>query len=154
MSSIVDHTALKVNQTFIIGLLVIAFLLDWPWLVAFVAAVMVVGSIWPQAGLFKLVYQRAIKPAGLLKPDPRPDSPQQHLFAQAVGGLMLLLAMLSFIAGLPALGWLLAGVVVVLAAVNLFFGFCAGCFMYFQLGRLGIRPNLPTWATVRAGTRK
>ncbi len=154
MSSTVDHMALKVNQTFIIGLLVIAFLLDWTWLVAFVAAVMVVGSIWPQAGLFKLIYQRALKPAGLLKPDPRPDSPQQHLFAQALGGLMLLLATLSFVAGWPSLGWLLAGVVVILAAVNLIFGFCVGCFMYFQLGRLGVRPTLPTWETARVGTRQ
>ncbi len=154
MSATVDHMALKVNQAFIIGLLVIAYLFDWTWLVAFVAAVMIVGSVWPQAGLFKLIYQRALKPAGLLKPDPRPDSPQQHLFAQAVGGLMLLLATLSFVVGLPVLGWLLAGIVIALAAVNLIFGFCAGCFMYFQLGRLGIRPNLPTWETAGAATKK
>ena len=30
----------------------------------------------------------------------------------------------------------LAFVVIALAAVNLFFGFCAGCFVYFQLQRL------------------
>jgi hypothetical protein len=35
--------------------------------------------------------------------------------------------------------------VVSLAAVNLFLGFCAGCFMYYQLARRGLRPNLPTW---------
>jgi hypothetical protein len=39
--------------------------------------------------------------------------------------------------------------VVTLAAVNLFLGFCAGCFMYYQLGRVGIRPNLPTWQAAR-----
>jgi hypothetical protein len=26
----------------------------------------------------------------------------------------------------------------VLAAANLFFGFCAGCFVYYQLGKLGV----------------
>ena len=33
-------------------------------------------------------------------------------------------------------GWALAIVVIVLAAINLIFGFCAGCFVYFQLARL------------------
>lgn len=149
--TLIDHMALKVNQGFIIGLLVLAFLLDWTWLVAFVAAVMLVGTIWPGAGLFKLVYQRALKPAGLLKPDVREDSPQQHLFAQGVGGLMLLVAGIAFWAGAAVVGWLFTAIVVVLAAVNLFFGFCAGCFMYYQLGRFGVKPSLPTWqaATVK-----
>jgi hypothetical protein len=36
----VDQSALQVNQTFIIGLLVTAFVLDSVWLVAFVGVVM------------------------------------------------------------------------------------------------------------------
>jgi hypothetical protein len=32
----------------------------------------------------------------------------------------------------------MAWVVVVLAALNLFLGFCAGCFVYYQLNRLGV----------------
>lgn len=146
----VDHTALKFNQASIITLVVAAFLLDWPLLVTFVAAVMLVGSIWPQAGLFKLIAQRGLEPAGLLKADLREDIPQPHLFAQAIGGVMLLLAAVAFLAGAPLLGWVLAGIVVALAAVNLFLGFCAGCFLYYQLGRAGIRPSLPTWQPVAA----
>lgn len=140
----VDHTALKVNQASIITLLLLAFLFDWPLLVAFVAAVMLVGSVWPKAGLFKWVAQRA-ESAGLLKPDLREDIPQPHLFAQAVGGLFLLAALIAFWAGAATVGWVLAAIVVILAGVNLFLGFCAGCFMYYQLGRAGIRPSLPTW---------
>lgn len=145
----VDHAALKFNQASIISLLVVAFLFDWTVLVTFVAAVMLAGSIWPQAGLFKLLAQRALEPAGLLKPDLREDYPQPHLFAQAVGGLMLLVAVVAFAVGAPLVGWVLAGIVVALAAVNLFLGFCAGCFLYYQLGRLGIRPSLPTWQPSR-----
>jgi hypothetical protein len=44
MNTKVDQTALKFNQASIILLLVLAFLLDAAWLVAFVAAVMVVGT--------------------------------------------------------------------------------------------------------------
>jgi len=141
----VDHTALKVNQAFIIGLLVLAWLLAQPWLVAFVGLVMLVGTIWPQAGLFKRIYSDLLKPAGLLKPAPRPDTPAPHLFAQGVGALVLGAALLAFATGGVVAGWLLTALVIVLAAVNLFAGFCVGCFIYFQLARRGIELNLPLW---------
>lgn len=149
MATKVDHSLLKANQVSIIALLVLAWLLDWTWLVAFVAAVMVVGSVWPKAGLFKLLAQRVLQRRGWLKPDVREDLPQPHLFAQAVGGLFLLAASVCFLLGAAVAGWALTAIVVVLAAVNLFLGFCAGCFMYYQLGRLGIKPTLPTWQVAR-----
>lgn len=141
----VDLTALKVNQTSIIVLLAWAFLFDWPWLVALVALVMLVGTFAPEAGLFKQFYSRVLRPAGLLKPNVVADAPQPHLFAQGVGGVFLLLASLAFLVDWAAVGWVLTGIVIVLAAVNLLFNFCAGCFMYYQLGRRGIKPSLPSW---------
>jgi hypothetical protein len=141
----VDQTALKFNQACIIVLLAWAFLFNWPWLVALVAVVMLVGTFLPDAGLFKQFYSRVLRPAGLLKPNVVADEPQPHLFAQGVGGLFLVLASLSFLLGWSVLGWVLTGIVIALAAVNLLFGFCMGCFMYYQLGRRGIRPSLPSW---------
>ena len=149
MSTKVDHALLKANQAAIITFLVIAFLLNWVWLVAFVAVVMLVGSVLPTAGLFKIGARRLLRPLGLFKPDVREDLPQPHLFAQAVGGLFLVAALLASWAGVALLGWTLAAIVIVLAAVNLFLGFCAGCFMYYQLGRAGIRPSLPTWQAAK-----
>ena len=149
MSTKVDHALLKANQAAIITFLVIAFLLNWVWLVAFVAVVMLVGSVLPAAGLFKIGARRLLRPLGLFKPDVREDLPQPHLFAQAVGGLFLVAALLAFWGGVSTLGWALAAIVIVLAAVNLFLGFCAGCFMYYQLGRAGIRPSLPTWQAAK-----
>lgn len=134
----VDHTALRVNQAFIIGLLIAAFVADlWP-LVAFVSAVMLVGTAWPAAGLFKAVYTRVLRPAGLLKPDVIADNPEPHRFAQGLGGVFTLAAALALAAGAPLVGWALAWLVVALAALNLFLGFCAGCFVYYQLNRLGV----------------
>ncbi|HAJ38676.1 MAG TPA: DUF4395 domain-containing protein [Chloroflexi bacterium] len=141
----VDQTALRFNQASIILLLVAAFLLDAVWLVAFVAAVMLVGTIWPQAGLFKQVYARGFKPAGLLKAHVIDDDPQPHLFAQGLGGIFLALSTAALWLGVPLVGWLLAALVIVLAAINLFLGFCLGCFIYYQLGRAGIKPALPSW---------
>jgi len=147
MGTQVDHTALRFNQAMIIALLLAAFLLNWTWLVALTAAVMLIGTIWPAAGLFKLIYARLLKPAGLLRPDVIQDDPAPHLFAQGLGGLVLLAATAVLIAGAPLAGWTLAGVVVVLAAVNLFLRFCLGCFIYYQLARRGIRLDLPAWRT-------
>ncbi len=141
----VDQTALKFNQASIILLLVLAFLLDSVWLVAFVAAVMVVGTLWPNAGLFKQIYARGLKPAGLLKANVIADDPRPHLFAQGLGGIFLVLSAAALWLGLPVVGWTLAGIVIALAAINLFLGFCLGCFIYYQLGRAGIKPALPSW---------
>jgi hypothetical protein len=141
----VDQTALKFNQASIILLLVLAFLLDAAWLVAFVAAVMVIGTIWPNAGLFKQIYARWLKPTGLLKPNVIDDDPQPHLFAQGLGGIFLVLSAAALWLGLLVVGWTLAAIVIALAAINLFLGFCLGCFIYYQLGRAGIKPALSSW---------
>ncbi len=78
----------------------------------------------------------------LLKPDVKPDDPAPHLFAQGLGALMLIASVVALWAGAAALGWLLAGVVVALAAVNLFLNFCLGCFLYYQLARPRHAPRI------------
>lgn len=134
----VDHTALKVNQAFIIGLLLVAFLLSSWWLVALVGAVMLLGTATPQLALFKQIYRRLMLPAGLLKARIVPDNPEPHLFAQGFGGVVLTLALLALAGNQAVLGWALVWLVVALAALNLFVGFCAGCFLYYQLNKLGV----------------
>ena len=59
----VDHSALRVNQAFIIGLLLLAFVLDSVWLVAFVGGVMLLGTAVPGLSLFKRAYQHLLKTA-------------------------------------------------------------------------------------------
>ncbi len=134
----VDQSALKVNQAFIIGLLILAFVLDSVWLVAVVAAAMLLGTAVPSLALFKGIYQRGLKPAGIVKPDVIVDNPEPHRFAQGFGGVVLVGALVALVAGATTLGWGLVGLVIVLAALNLFLGFCAGCFVYYQLNRLGV----------------
>ncbi|MCL4265040.1 MAG: DUF4395 family protein [Anaerolineae bacterium] len=134
----VDQSALKVNQAFIIGLLVLAFLLDAVWLVVLVAVVMLVGTAVPALGLFKRIYQHILQPAGIVKPQVIEDNPQPHRFSQGLGGVFVTLATLALLTGLPTVGWALVWLVVILAGLNLFLGFCAGCFMYYQLHKLGV----------------
>ena len=139
----VDQTALKFNQASIIALTVLGFLLNQPLLVLFVGLVLATGTLFPGAALFKGVYRALFVPRGWLKPNLIADDPAPHRFAQGVGATFLLAssaALLVFRQPVP--GWTLAWVVVVLAAVNLFFGFCAGCFVYYQLDRLGVLSRL------------
>lgn len=135
----VDTTAIKFNQASIITFTLLAYVLDLPWLVLFVGAVLAMGSIWPGAALFQQVYRQVLKPIGLVKPHVIDDDPAPHRFAQGVGATFLGLSSLALLAlNAISLGWGLAGLVVVLAAINLFFNFCAGCFVYYQLRRLGL----------------
>ena len=134
----VDHSALRTNQAFIIGVLIVAFVLNvWP-LATFVAAVMLIATIWPNAALFKAAYVYVLKPLKIVRPDVRVDNPEPHRFAQGVGGGVLALATIAFLTNGSVVGWVLAWIVVALAALNLFYGICVGCMMYYWFNRLGV----------------
>ncbi|WP_376789587.1 DUF4395 domain-containing protein [Thermoflexus sp.] len=134
----VDHTALKFNQASIITLNLLGWILNQPALVAFVALVMLVGTAAPGAALFQQIYFRILRPRGWLRPRVLTDNPEPHRFAQGLGGTVLAGGAIALFLGYPVIGWALTWVVIVLAALNLFFGFCAGCFVYYQLNRLGV----------------
>ena len=100
----VDHSSIRTNQAFVIGLSVLAFILDLPWLAGFVASVMLLGTVLKQPG-FGFFYRLVLKPLGVVRPDVLPDNPEPHRFAQGFGGLVLLAGFGGLLAGLPVLGW-------------------------------------------------
>ena len=134
----VDHAALKVNQAFIIALLLLAYVMDTWGIVAFVGAVMLLGTAVPSLSLFKRIYRHFLRPAGVLQPQIVADNPEPHRFAQGLGGVFVALAVAALLLGFAVPGWALVWLVMALAALNLFLGFCAGCFIYYQLHRLGL----------------
>jgi hypothetical protein len=131
----VDHSALRTNQAMIISLSIIAFILNWTWLAALVMLVMAYGTLRRQPG-FRFVYSGLLKPRGFVKPDVISDNPEPHVFAQGFGAVVLLIGVVLLFAGAPVAGWALAWLVIALAALNLFVGFCAGCAVYYWLGKL------------------
>jgi molybdopterin converting factor small subunit len=131
----VDHSAIRTNQAMIIGLNIIAFILNLPWLVAVIALVMAAGTFFKKPG-FGFIYQWILKPMKIVKPDLLKDNPEPHRFAQGFGTVVLIAAMIALMIGTATLGWGLVWLVIVLAGLNLFIGFCAGCAMYYWLGRL------------------
>jgi uncharacterized membrane protein YccC len=88
--------------------------------------------------LFKAVYLYVLKPLKLVAPDVISDNPEPHRFAQGFGGVVVAMGAAALLTTLSTLGWALVWLVIMLAALNLFLGFCAGCFLYYQLHRLGV----------------
>jgi hypothetical protein len=134
----VDHSAIRFNQAMIIVLLALAFVLNSVPLVAFVSLVMLVGTAVPRLALFQDIYRFLLRPTGIIKPDVIVDNPEPHRFAQGFGGVVAGLGIVTLLTGAAVAGWALTWLVILLAAANLFLGFCAGCFVYYQLNRLGL----------------
>jgi Domain of unknown function (DUF4395) len=138
----VDHSALKVNQAGIVATVLVAFAgsaLYRPmlWLIPLLAVAMLLGTFVPRAAPFKQLYFKVLKPRGLVSPRPSPDRPQPHNFAQGLGGVFLAVASVLLLP-LPVLGLAIALLVAVLAFVNLAFGYCLGCQVFYQLERRGL----------------
>jgi len=145
----VDHSALKVNQTGIVATVLVAFIASFvfppAWLlIPLLAIVLLLGTFAPQLALFKQFYFRVLKPAGIVKAHPVQDRPEPHNFAQGMGGVVLAIASLFLYLTTPAMGLVaaigpaLSLIVAVLAFVNLAFGYCLGCQIYYQLGKRGL----------------
>jgi len=133
-----DHSALKTNQTIIIIMNILAFILNLPLIAALVALVMGIGSVLNVPG-FGFVYKSILKPRGWMKPDVLNDNPEPHRFSQILGFVFMMAGSLALFLGSTALGWGLIWLVIGLAALNAFGGFCVGCAVYYWLARF----NLP-----------
>jgi hypothetical protein len=142
MTQVVDHSALKVNQAGIVVTVLFAFAGSivsgvFLWLIPALAVVLLLGTFVPRLALFKQLYFLVLRPAGAVRPRPNEDSPAPHNFAQGLGGGVLVLASLVLLIS-PAVGLALSLLVGLLAFVNLAFGYCVGCQIYYFLGRRGL----------------
>jgi hypothetical protein len=133
----VDHSALKTNQLFIIFLSILAYVLNQPILAAFVALVMGIGAVLKTPG-FGIIYKSILKPRGWMKPDVLDDNPEPHRFSQIVGFAFLTAGSTALFLGSTVLGWALVWIVIALAALNAFGGFCVGCAVYYWLARFNV----------------
>jgi hypothetical protein len=139
---LLDHSALKVNQVGIIATVLVAFIGSAFYrplliLIPALSAVLLLGTFAPQLAVFKQFYFKVLKPRGLVKARPVQDRPEPHNFAQGMGGVVLAVAALVLVP-LPVAGLAISLLVAVLAFVNLAFGYCLGCQIYYRLGRAGL----------------
>lgn len=139
----VDVHLTRFGQGGVVLLTGLAFVLQAPALVVVAAAALLIAAAVPIAGPFRLLYRGVVVPLGLLRPRVVEDDPAPHRFAQGVGATFLVASSLVlYLTNALAVGWALDLVVFVLAGINLTVGFCAGCFVYYQLGRLGVLPRV------------
>ncbi|MGZ3582127.1 MAG: DUF4395 domain-containing protein [Ktedonobacterales bacterium] len=143
----VDTHLTKFSQAWVVLLTGLGFLLGTEHggrvVVAIGALALAVSALAPSVSPFRLLYRVVVVPLGLLKPRVVEDDPAPHRFAQSVGAAFLIAATaVLFLTGATAMGWALDLIVFVLAGINLTVGFCAGCFVYYHLGRLGLLPRV------------
>src|SRR5690242_14194204 len=140
----VDTHLAKFSQGSTVVLAGLAFIFSQPLIVLIAAIVMTLAAAFPTTlNPYRLLYRGIVLRLGLWKPRIVEDDPAPHRFAQGVGAVFLIAATLVlFLTGAYALGWTLDLIVFVLAGINLTVGFCAGCFVYYHLGRLGVLPRV------------
>jgi hypothetical protein len=138
-----DAHLLKFSQACTVLLSALAFLLQQPILVAIAAVCLAISAALPAASPFRLLYRAVVLPTRLLKPRVVEDDPAPHRFAQAIGAAFLIASsLLLYLTTAHTAGWVLDLIVFVLAGINFSVGFCAGCFVYYHLGRLGVLPRV------------
>ena len=136
--TLIDQNQIKFNMAITALLLIIGYLLnDW-----IPVAIAIVCQFSGAAGLsfapYRLLYSGIVLPAGLAKPNKIPDNHAPHRFASFIGGLFNLIGLILIVSGFQIIGWIFIGIVFVLSILNLFLGFCAGCFMYYIMNKLGV----------------
>jgi len=139
----VDTQLAKFSQACTVLLSGLAFLLNQPIIVVITAIILLLAALAPTISPFRLLYRYVIVPMHLMRPRIVEDDPAPHRFAQGVGAAFLIASsVLLLLTSATAVGWALDLIVFVLAGINLTVGFCAGCFVYYHLGRLGVLPRV------------
>jgi hypothetical protein len=139
----VDTHLLRFSQLWVVALTALAFVFSFRPLVVIAALALAISAAAPGASPFRLLYRRVAVPLGLLRPRIVEDDPAPHRFAQAIGATFLIAASLVlYLTPAAPVGWALNLIVFVLAGINFTVGFCAGCFVYYHLGRMGLLPRV------------
>ncbi len=104
------------------------------WVIAFQAIVFAIGAIrGPQFTPYAFIFKKLIKPA--LKSTPTFEDVKPPQFAQSVGLVFALTAVITSIAGADWLFSLAVGFALAAAFLNAAFNFCLGCQMYLLILR-------------------
>jgi hypothetical protein len=137
----IDPRGPRFNQAVLTLGLVAGFVFDWKPAVPIFAVVLLLGSAFgSRYGPFLRLYAEVIKPR--LAPPAELEDPRPPRFASTVGVIFLTAATVAFAGGGSTLGWALALVVAVLAALAASTGICVGCEMWlFVARRRGLVPR-------------
>ena len=137
-----DANHIRTGQFLTVAMVTAAYVLDRWELVAFQCGVFVLGVISSQAlDLYSWIYKGLLKPLGLLKADMRIDNAEAYRFANMIGMVVSGSAAYLIYSGYAAIGWSLVWLMIGLGSMA-FFGWCAGCFMYYMIQKMGAKALL------------
>lgn len=151
----VDHAEIKLGQILTMALSLLAFSLSEPrWLIVLGGIFLITAFARPLSP-FVLLYRHVVRPLNVMHSDYRLDNIQPHAFGQLIGALTVAIAVLLLQLGFNTAGWIVVWAMVGLTLVS-YLGWCIGCFMYYQLNRLGLKGffgHAPTDDSVVMGQR-
>ena len=128
---LIDPRGHRFGAAFSVVLLVLAFVIDRPVIVAAVGVALGVsawfGTRYSILGRPWLYVRKLLK----IGPPKELEVEWPPRFAQAIGFLVLASASILFLLGLPTLGWLFTAAVALLQTLLAATGYCLGCRLYF-----------------------
>jgi hypothetical protein len=111
-------------------LILVAFVLDAPWLVAVAfLSIGVSAAFGLRYSIYGVIWRRIVRIAKLGPAEPEHEYPPR--FAQTLGSIVLIGSLIAFVLGADTLGWLLAFAVAGLQSLLALTGYCLGCRLYF-----------------------
>ena len=113
----------------------LALVTGWVWVATFQAVVFAIGAInGPQFTPYAFIYRTLIKPR--LKSPLRTEDVRPPQFAQSIGLLFALVALVGSATGAPVVFTIAIAAALAAAFLNAAFDFCLGCQVYLLLARL------------------
>jgi len=130
----IDARGPRWSATFTTIVLAIALITSSFWVIAFQAAVFAIGALrGPQFTPYALIFKKLIKPR--LKSTATLEDVRPPQFAQTVGLIFALIALVGSATGASAVFTISVGFALAAAFLNAGFNFCLGCEMYLLLLR-------------------
>ncbi len=110
--------------------LLAAFLLNAPWLVAIVLlSIGLSAAFGLRWSVYGAAWRRIVRARSL--PPTRPEHEYPPRFAQTLGSVVLIASLVAFFLGATTVGWVLAFAVGALQTLLATTGYCLGCRLYF-----------------------
>jgi uncharacterized protein DUF4395 len=111
-------------------LLVVAFVIDVPWLVAVaLVSIGISATFGLRWSIYGAIWRRIVRAIQLPPTTPEHEYPPR--FAQTLGSVVLVVSLVAFGLGAATIGWVLVFAVAGLQALLAVTGYCLGCRLYF-----------------------
>lgn len=133
----VDHAEIKMGQILTVAFSCTALVLQDPRPLVVLGVVFLLSGTVRMLSPFSMLYRWVINPSGIMKSDYRLDNIQPHKFGQLVGALTVAMSLVFMQLGYPMVGWGIVVILIILTVIS-YAGWCIGCFIYYQLNRIGL----------------